>query len=96
MNLSDLINTGPSLTTFIMISLPGTVVFMLLIWLGKYLWTWFMGRKKLGGYLDKRRYFHGDRRENPTFHDSWSMDSPNKPQATFRNVVINDLRDSVQ
>jgi hypothetical protein len=83
MNLYELTNTGPSLTMFFKISLPSTVGLTILIWMGKYVWTWFMGRTKLGGYLDKRRYFNGDRRENPTFHDSWNIDSPHKPEATF-------------
>ena len=78
MNITELNNTGPNLHTFVKICVPVTVGLTILIWIGKYIWTWCMGRKKFGGYMDQRTYFNVDRRENPTFYGSWVV----SPQQT--------------
>lgn len=67
MNVVELTGNGPAWTTVAKITIPSTIILFLLIWVGKFVWTWLLGREKSGGYLDKTRYFVGDRRENPTF-----------------------------
>jgi hypothetical protein len=83
MNISELTNTGPPWTLIAKITLPSTFVLFIMIYVGKFAWTWVSGRAKSGGDLHPLPYFVEDKRDP----GSRTFSSINSVQ--FNHVTVN-------